>query len=165
MMLNLEKKKKIIYKLQKNFETSLSTVVASINGMQSNAINRLRKEARNSGVCVQVAPNSLLRRAILKTPCECLSGIFVGNSIVAFSSKKPSDAAYIFVQFSKDYENFQIKGAAFEYKLIQSDQVNILANLPEYKESLMRLVSILKINNIGKLINILKILSNREVKL
>lgn len=161
MMLSFKKKEEITCKLQKKFNESVSTVVASMNGIRSNSINKLRKEARAIGVKIQVAPNSLLRRSVLNTPCECLSKIFIKNSIVAFSIKKPSDAAKIFVKFSKNHESFKIKGAAFEGKLIQLDKVDILARLLDYKESIIQLISVLKINSVGNLINILKILSNR----
>lgn len=165
MILNFKKKEEVVYKLQKKFETAFSAVVASIYGIEVNLINKLRKESRRVGVYIRFAPNSLLRRAVLNTPCECLSNIFVGNSIVAFSIKNPSDAARIFIQFSRENSDFKIKGAVFENKFIQSDQVNILSNLPGYDESIIRLISVLKMSSIGKLINILKVLFNQEVKL
>lgn len=164
-MLNFKNKKEITDKLKKKFKTALSVVVASINGVASNSINQLRKEARNSGVYIRVVPNSLLHRAIKQTPYECLSSIFIENSIVAFSSKRASDAARIFVQFSKDHENFKIKGAAFDNKLIKLDQIDILSRLPNYQESIIQFILILQISSVGKLINILKILSNQECKL
>lgn len=165
MILNFKKKEEIVEKLTKNFDTSLSAIVASIHGITSNSINRLRKEARDVGVCIRVAPNSLLRRAVLKTSCTCLSEFFVGNSIIAFSIKNPSDAIRIFVKFSKDHEDFKIKGVTFENKLIKLDQIDILANLPDYKESVIQLIFMLKVSSIGRLINVLLMLSNRAVKL
>lgn len=164
-MLNFKKKKEIVYELKKKVETALSIIIASIDGIKSNTINQLRKEARDVGVYVQVVPNALLRRVVLKTPLDFLSEFFVRNSIIAFSTRNPGDSARIFVKFSKDYEGFKIKGAVFNNKLIVLDQINILANLPDHKESIIRLILALKISSLGKLFNILQKLSNREVKL
>lgn len=159
-MLSLKKKEKIVNNLQEKFKISLSTVIASINGITSNSINQLRKEAREIGVIVQVVSNSLLRKAVVQTSCACLSKFFIGNNVIAFSTKKPSDAARIFVKFSKIHETFKIKGAFFENKLIKLDQVNILANLPDYEESLIRLMTVLKVGSVSRLINVLKNFSN-----
>lgn len=159
-----KKKEEIVSKLKECFNSSLSTVVASVNRISSNAINGFRKEARELGVKVVVAPNSLLNKAVSSTRFLFLSDTFIGSNIVVFSTKNPRDAASICIKFSKNYENFKIKGVCFEDKLIALNDISILAALPSYKESLIRLVSILKVGSIGKLINILMILSNKEVK-
>lgn len=163
MVLSVNKKKEIVYKVQKSFETALSAVVASLHGVTSNLVNKLRREARDYGVYMRVVPNSLLRRAVFKTSYECLSEFFVGESVIAFSTKKPNDAARILVKFSKEYENLKIKAAVFEGKLIKIDQINILSNLPDYKESILQFILILKIISIGNFIKILQELSNKKV--
>lgn len=163
MVLSIKKKKEIVFELQKNFRTALSAVVASLNGVTSNVVNQLRKEARDVGIYMKVVPNSLLRRAVLKTSYECLSNFFVGESIIAFSTKKPNDAARVFVEFSKEYENLKIKGAVFEGKLIKGDQIYILSNLPDYKESILQFMLILQTISIGNFIKILQELSNRKI--
>lgn len=159
MVLSIDKKKEIVCELKKNFSTALSTVVASVSGITANSVNQLRKEARSLGVCMRIVPNSLLRRAVHKTSLVFLSDFFVGESVIAFSTKNPSDAARIFVKFSKDYENFKIKGAAFEGKLISTDQIDLLSNLPSFTESMLQFILILKMITVGNLIKLLKELS------
>lgn len=155
-MLNIKKKEKILSELQENFRIALSAVVASLNGVTANAMNQLRKEARVLGVFIKVVPNTLLRRAVFKTSYECLLEFFTGESVIAFSMNKPNDAPQIFLRFSKEYEYFKIRGAAFEGKFINADQINLLSNLPDYKESVLKFIFALKMISIGTLIKVLK---------
>lgn len=163
MILSIKKKKEITNELRKNFSIAKSTVVASLHSVTANAMNQLRKDARDSDVYIRVASNSLLRRAVADTSYECLLEFFVEESIVAFSTQNPSDAAQVFVSFAKNYENFKIKGAAFEGKRISSDQISLLSNLPNYKTSILHFISILRVISIGNLIKVLQELSNRAV--
>lgn len=159
MVLNIKKKEHIIYQIRENFGTALSTVVASFKGVKSNAMNQLRKESRESGVCVKVIPNSLLRRAVMGTVYECLAKVFIGQSVLAFATKKANDSAQIFMKFSKDNESFKIKGAIFEGNFIGLDQIDLLSNLPNYKESISKLMFVLKISSVGNLMGVLQRLS------
>lgn len=163
MVLRIKEKKDIVYELQEKISVALSIVVASLSGVTANLANQLRKKARDFEVCMKVVPNSLLRRAVLKTSYECLSEFFVGESIIAFSIKKPNDAARVFVEFSRDYENLKIKGAAFEGKVIRAEQIDLLSNLPDYKESILQFMLVLKLISIGSFIKVLQKLSDKEI--
>ncbi|WP_236608343.1 50S ribosomal protein L10 [Candidatus Blochmanniella vafra] len=158
----MKKKEEIVYRIKENFKSALSVVVASLHGVTACIMNELRKESRDLGVYIKVVPNSLLKKAVVDTSFECLSKVFVGSNVVAFSTKHPRDAGHILVKFFKERECFKIAGAAFEGNFIGSEQIDLLSNLPDHKDSLLRLILILRRISIGNLINILKRLSSQK---
>ncbi len=53
----------------------------------------LRKTARANGVYVRVVRNTLARRAVEGTAFECLTEVFSGPTLIAFSNEHPGAAA------------------------------------------------------------------------
>ncbi|CAD83241.1 50S ribosomal subunit protein L10 [Candidatus Blochmanniella floridana] len=164
MVLSIKKKEQIVCKIQEVFKISSSAVIASLSNITSNSMNQLRKESRDCGVYIKVIPNTLLRRALKNSLYECLSNFCIGQNIIAFSINNPSDAARVLVNFSKNNEYFKIAGAVCEGNFIDKDQIDMLSRLPNYNESLLQLILILKVMSVGKLINVLKILSNQIIE-
>ncbi|URJ29481.1 50S ribosomal protein L10 [Blochmannia endosymbiont of Camponotus modoc] len=165
MALNLQKKEEIICKIHETANRALSVVVADLDGIAVNEVTKLRKEARDIGVCVYVIRNTLMRKVIENTSLACLREILTGQNIIAFSMNQPRDSARIFVKFTKNHEHFKIKGAVFEGKFIPASKINLLSDLPNHKEAIFRLITIMKTSSIGSLIHILHILSNQKNKL
>ncbi|WP_159715106.1 50S ribosomal protein L10 [Blochmannia endosymbiont of Camponotus nipponensis] len=162
MALSLQKKEKIVFKMREIAQKAVSTVVASLDGVAVNDITKLRKAARDLGVCVYVVRNTLMRRVIEHTPLACLEKFLTGQNIIAFSVHQPRDSACVFVNFSKSNECFKIKGAVFEDRLIPASKINFLSNLLNRKEAIFRLMTVMKISSIGNLIRILYIFSNQK---
>lgn len=162
MALNLQKKEEIICKIHETATRALSAVVASLDGIAVNEVTKLRKEARDIGVSIHVIRNTLMRRVIENTPLACLREILTGQNIVAFSVNQPRDSARVFVKFTKNHEHFKIKGAVFEGKFIPASKINLLSDLPDQKEAIIKLITMMKTSGIGSLIHILHILSNQK---
>lgn len=165
MSLNLKNKEDVVHKILEIVKESSAAVVAAIKGVKVNEINQLRKSARDCGVYVFVIRNTLLRRIIKNTVFLCLENILFGQNIIAFSTKAPNDSIKICIKFSKGNENFKIKGVVFEGKFIDSSQMDFLSHLPTHKESLLKLVTVIKINSMGNLINILRIYAIKKSSL
>lgn len=165
MVSNVEKKEQIVIKIRKVAMQSISAVVASLNGVTANAVTQLRRDARYRDVSVYVIRNTLLQRIFENTSFLCLQDILVGQNIIAFSTKRPSDAVSVFVNFSKKNENFKIKGASFEGKLLSLHDIDLLSNLPTRDEVLLKLMLVIKtMSNIGKLIYVLRALLLKKSK-
>lgn len=165
MLLNFKKKEQVVHKIFDIAQKATSAVVATLSGVAVNEITQLRREARNVDVYVCVVRNTLLHHVIEKTAFLCLKNILVGQNIIAFSTKIPNDSARVFIKFSKKNENFKIKGAAFEGKFIDSSQIDFLSNLLPHKESLLKLVLVMKMNSMFNLIRVLYMFSIEKSKL
>ena len=149
MAIRLEDKKAIVAEVQQAANEALSAVVADSRGVSVAKMTGLRKEARDHGVTIRVVRNNLAKRAVVGTPCECLTETFVGPTLLAFSSEHPGAAARILSEFAKANEAFEIKAAAFEGELTD---VSFLANLPTYDEAIAKLMSVMKEASAGKLV-------------
>lgn len=161
MIVSLKKKEQVVQKIHEVAKNAVSAVVATLEGIEVNKITQLRREARKVGVYVYVVRNTLLQRVVEHTSFLCLKDVFVGQNIIAFSRGAPSDSVRVFVKFSKENENFKIKGAAFEGKFVEKSQIGFLFNFPTYKESLLSLLVVMKIS-IGNLIRVLYVLSTKK---
>lgn len=149
MALGLEDKKAIVAEVQEAAQGALSAVVADSRGVTVGAMTALRKEAREAGVWVKVVRNTLARRAVEGTAYECLTDVFTGPTLIAFSSEHPGAAARIFKEFAKKNDKLELKGAAFDGAVVS---VDLLASLPTYDEAIARLMSVMKEAAAGKLV-------------
>ncbi len=149
MAIGLEGKKAIVAEVQAVASSALSAVVADSRGVTVNDMTALRKEAREAGVYLRVVRNTLAKRAVEGTSYECLSDVFVGPSIIAFSQEHPGAGARILNAFAKTHPALEVKAAAFEGELCN---VALLASLPTYDEAIAKLMSVLKEASAGKLV-------------
>ena len=149
MAINLDDKKAIVAEVQEAASGAHSVVIADARGVAVEAITVLRKQARENGVWMKVVRNTLARRAVKGTQFECVSDVFKGPSLIAFSSDHPGAAARLFTAFAKANEAFDLKAAAFEGNSVD---VNVLAKLPTYDEAISRLMSVMKEASAGKLV-------------
>ncbi|TCK06007.1 50S ribosomal protein L10 [Marinobacterium mangrovicola] len=152
MALGLEDKKAIVAEVQEAAKNALSAVVADSRGVEVGDMTALRKQARDNGVWLKVVRNTLARRAVEGTDYECLSGNFVGPTIIAFSQEHPGAGARILKDFAKSNDKLELKAAAFEGAVVD---INVLASLPTYDEALAKLMSCMKEAAAGKLVRTL----------
>lgn len=162
MALNLDEKKKIVSKINEISNIALSAVTADLQGVSVNNINELRKSGREIGVKMSVVQNTLLSLAIEKTSFECLKKIIKGSTFIAYSMQHPGSGARLFKEFSKKNTQFNITGAAFEGKLLSILEINQLADMPTYKEAIIKLLLILKTSAAGKLIYTLSAIKKKK---
>ncbi|QJC37420.1 50S ribosomal protein L10 [Enterobacteriaceae endosymbiont of Donacia thalassina] len=160
MSLNITKKKMIVAKMIKINRKALSAVIADFCGVNSNNLNKLRKESRENNVIINIIRNKLLKLIIKNSSFEGLAPLIHGPILIAYSLKHPGSAARLFKNFNKIDENLKIKAAAFENKIIQSEDINLLANLPTYKEAITRFLIIIKDISVGKFFRVLLAIKN-----
>lgn len=144
MAIKLEDKKAIVAEVNEAAKGALSAVVADARGVSVAAMTGLRKDAREAGVYVRVVRNTLMRRAVEGTDYECLTDVFTGPTLVAFSNEHPGAAARLFKEFAKSQSAFEIKAAAFEGNFLAASQIDILATLPTYDEAISQLMSVIQ---------------------
>jgi large subunit ribosomal protein L10 len=121
----------------------LSLVIADSRGVTVGNMDALRKQARESGVRLQVIRNTLARRAVEGTEFECVSDALKGPSLFGFSMEDPGAAARLFKDFAKENEDFEVKALAVGGKLLEANQIDALAKLPTRDEALALLMSVM----------------------
>jgi len=143
MAIGLEDKKAIVADVNETAANALSLVIADARGVSVNAMDTLRKQARESGVSLRVVRNTLAKRAIQGTEFECVSDALVGPSIFGFSMEDPGAAARLFKDFAKEQSEFEVKALSVGGKLLDSTQIEKLASLPTLEQALGQLASVI----------------------
>lgn len=162
MALRLEDKQAIVAEVNVAATAALSAVVADSRGVTVGAMNELRASARANGVYLRVVRNTLARRALEGTDYACLTELFTGPTILAFSNEHPGAAARLIKDFAKANAKFEVKGLAFEGELIAADQIDRLATLPTYDEAIAKLMATMKEAAAGKLVRTLAAIRDQK---
>lgn len=148
-------KKKIVENNRSIAIKSLSAITANISKVTSNEMNQLRKESRKLKIKLFIVKNTLLKKSLLKTHLNPLNSTLKGPTLIAFSMDHPGSASRLFVKFSKIVSQFKINSAVLNGKILSLQEINELALMPTYQESISNLLYLLKELCIGRLHRIL----------
>ncbi len=126
------KKHELASEVKVRFDKMTSAVLIDFNGLNVEAVTKLRNEFRKQGVEYRVVKNSLIKQAIKGQPwADAFGKTLVGMTGVAWSYEDPSAAAKIVKAFRKDNDKLKIKGGLVDGQLIASDKVESqLATMP-----------------------------------
>jgi len=128
-MPNLEEKQKVVEEIKAKLQNSTGVVLADYRGLTVTEVTDLRVQLRNAGVEYRVLKNTMVRRAANELGIEGLDKYLEGPTAVAFSAD-PVAPAKILSEFSKKNKKFTIKAGVLEGKVIDSERIKDLANLP-----------------------------------
>jgi len=142
--LNLESKKAIVAEVSTVAASALSAVAAEYRGITVVDMTELRAKAREQGVYLKIAKNSLVKRAVEGTEFECMQDELKGPLIVAFSQEDPGGAARIIAEFSKDNDKLIAKVIAIGGELLPIEQLDALSKLPTRDQAIALLMAVMK---------------------
>jgi len=157
MALNLNDKKNIVENLHSIVNEAPSAIVADSRGVEANDLNNLRKRSREAGVYIKVVRNSLAIKAFNGTEHSVLSDHFVGPSILGIAQDHPGAAARLFIDFAKQQDNFKIKAASFEGKIVDAD---FLSKLPTFDEAVAKFAFLMKEISMAKFCRLMSALKD-----
>lgn len=143
MALAFEDKKKIVAEVNETAVNALSLVIADARGVNVTEMTQLRKLARENNVSLRVVRNTLAKRAFDGTDFDCVNDALTGPSLFGFSMEDPGAAARIFKDFAKENEEFEVKALSVGGKLLEANQLDILAKLPTREQALTLLVGVM----------------------
>ena len=143
MAIGLEDKKQIVSEVNQAAASALSAVLADYRGVDVGELTVLRKIARENKVYLRVVRNTLLKRAIEDTEFECIQEVLVGPTLLALSQEDPGAAARVLKDFAKDNDDFEIKALSIGGKLLQANQIDVLAKLPTLDQARSMLMSVM----------------------
>lgn len=132
--MNRTEKEEVIGELHAKMAKARAAIVAEPKGLDVETITALRKKLRDAKVEYRVVKNTLARRAAKGTSVEVVSDKFVGPTALVMSYDDVVAPAKLLAEFMKDRENFAIRGAVVEGKLVDAKGVAALAKLPGLNE-------------------------------
>ena len=144
MALSLEQKKAVVAEVADVAQNALAAVAAEYRGLTVEEMTELRVKARESGVFVKVAKNTLVRRAVEGTEFECMGDSMTGPLLLAFSMDDPGAAARLVKDYSKSHDHLVAKLVAVGGELYDASELDRLSSLPTYDQALAMLMGVMK---------------------
>ncbi len=143
MPLNLAQKKEVVAELANVAAKAHSLVASEYAGLTVSQLTELRKKARQGGVYIKVAKNTLVSRAVDGTDYACVKDTLTGPLLYAFSTEDPGAGGRLIKEFAKANEKLKPQLVAVGGKAYPGTHVEVLASLPTREQALTMLVSLL----------------------
>ncbi|MGX5915705.1 50S ribosomal protein L10 [Aliidiomarina sp. Khilg15.8] len=144
MALGLEAKKAIVKEVNDVASQALSVAVAEYRGIEVADMTKLRTQAREQGVHLQVVRNTLAKRAFEGTQFDDMSEALKGPLLYAFSFEAPGGAARLFKDFAKENKNLNVTALSIGNGLMGPEKLDAIASLPTRDEALAKLLATFK---------------------
>ena len=138
-----------VKELAETLKNSKLILIVDYRGTTVEDDTKLRKNLREANGCAKVVKNNILKRALNMNGESELDEILVGPNALITAEEDyltPLKAVY---KFSKEHENYTIKGGYIDGKLMSVDELKTLATLPSREELLSKLAGSL-LQTIGK---------------
>jgi large subunit ribosomal protein L10 len=138
--LDRSKKEKVIAELHGKLGRASAVILTDYKGLTVAEISGLRDQLAVEKIDYQVVKNTLMRLACEKTNVSVLEPLLKGTCAVAIAFGDPVTPAKIIKKFSKGNEKLKVKAGSLGDRLINSDQIMALADLPPREELLARML-------------------------
>lgn len=132
--MNRTEKEEVIGELHEKMAKAKAAIVAEPKGLDVATVTELRKKLRDAKIDYRIVKNTLAARAAKGTSVEKVSDKFVGPTALVMSYDDVVAPAKLLADFMKDRENFAIRTAVVEGKVIDAKGVQALAKLPGLQE-------------------------------
>ena len=143
MALNLEAKKAVVEQVNAVAINAVSVGVAEYRGLNVEQMTNLRNSAIDADVSLRVVKNTLAKRALAETGCECITPFLSGPVILGFSQEDPGAVARVFRNFIKENEALVVKGLGVSGEFVDADQLKRIANLPTKDQAISMLMALM----------------------
>jgi len=140
----LEKKKAVVSELSEKIKNAKAIVFADYRGLTVEQDTDLRNALRKAGVEYSVVKNTLTKLAANENGLNELEPHFNGPTSMAISNSDVIAPAKILTEYSKKYENLQIKIGVVEGKIFDVESIKALAALPPKEEMLAKALGSMK---------------------
>ncbi len=143
MALNLTQKKNVVAELAEVAGSAHSLVAAEYAGLTVAQLTQLRKKARNDGVFLRVAKNTLVSRAVEGTDYAVVKDALTGPLLYAFSKEDPGAAGRLIKEFAKANDKLKPRLVSMGGQMYPGSHVDVLASLPTRDQALSMLLSVM----------------------
>jgi len=144
MALSIEQKKAVVAEVAGVAQTALAAVAAEYRGLTVEEMTDLRVKAREGGVFLKVAKNTLVRRAVEGTEFECMQESLTGPLLLAFSMEDPGAAARLVKDYSKSNDKLITKLVVVGGEVFDASELGRLSSLPTYDQAIAMLMGVMK---------------------
>ena len=135
-------KEALVEELGQIFESSGVVVVAHYTGLTVAEMQDLRQRAREAGGAVRVAKNRLAKIALAGKPCESITSLLSGMTVLTYS-EDPVAAAKVAQEYAKENQKFVILGGAMGENALDVAGVEAVSKMPSREELIATIAGML----------------------
>jgi large subunit ribosomal protein L10 len=133
MALSKDKKAEVVAEVSELLDSSKLTVIAKYTGTSVKSMQRLRREARETGTTVSVVKNRLFQRALNGSERfkDTSAELFTGQLMYAFNADDEVAPAQVLANFAKQQPQIEfVAGLNADGQVLSADDIKALAALP-----------------------------------
>lgn len=143
MALNLTQKQEVVAELAEVASKAHSLVAAEYAGLTVGQLTSMRKKARETGVFLRVAKNTLVSRAVEGTDYAIIKDSLTGPLLFAFSQEDPGAAGRLIKEFAKASDKLKPRLVSLGGQMYPGTHVEVLASLPTRDQALSMLLNVM----------------------
>jgi len=125
-----QQKEQMLEMLKEKINSSQLVVFANYQGLNVDAMTKLRRKMRESGSEIKVAKNTIAKLAAKELGLEEINPYLEGPTAFAFGFEDPVAPAKALNSFAKEYKQLEIKGGILEGRVVDAKKIAALADLP-----------------------------------
>ena len=134
----------IVDRIKADLTASDAVWVVDYRGLTVKEAEALRINIRNLGASLKVYKNSLTELALKELDLPELGDVLEGPSAFVFASGDPVASAKALKDFAKANTKLELKGGLLNGRVMTTDQVQAVADLPSREELIARLLGTIK---------------------
>jgi large subunit ribosomal protein L10 len=139
--LKRDEKSAFVTEMNNRLKKAKAAFVVDYQGLDVEAMNRLRSELRKKDVEFQVVKNRLVKLASQETETEVIKEQFVGPCALAITYEDMVAPAKVLVDLSKELKHLTIKVGQISGRSIDADAIKRLAELPGRDQLIAQVLS------------------------
>ena len=157
----IAQKEAAIKELAEQFKTDKLILLVDYRGITVEADTKLRKDIREANGELKVIKNNIIKRALDANNESGLDDVLEGPTAVVSAKEDYLQSLKAIYKFTKDHENYKIKGGMLDGKVTSVEELITLAQLPSREELLAKLAGSL-LGTISKLAVALDQVKNKK---
>ena len=130
MAISKQRKVEILAQYKAWLERSQGAVLMEYIGLDSKAIEQLRRQVREAGGEFHVVKNTLSKRVFTELELAFSDDVYIGSTGIAFAFNDVPPVAKAIVDFAKEHEVVKVKAGILDGQPVSVDEVKALADLP-----------------------------------
>ncbi|MBI4387612.1 MAG: 50S ribosomal protein L10 [Candidatus Omnitrophica bacterium] len=133
-------KEMLLKQLLETAQTSDYIFFAKFKGLTVNDLNSLRRKLEKVADDVLVVKNSIARMVLERINAKAACDFLEGSVLLTTGKRDPQIVSKVLVEFAKERENFELKGAFVNQTIFQKQFIQDLAKLPLKQELIASVV-------------------------
>ena len=135
----IAKKEAEVKELAEYLKTTNLVLLVDYRGTTVEQDTKIRKSLRETNANCKIIKNNIIKRALESNGESGLDDLLEGPTAIVSTTEDYLSALKVAYKFSKENENYKIKGGMIEGKVMSVEEIITLAKLPSREELLSKL--------------------------